>query len=279
MIDGRIKKDPTIHLTSPKAWFSLPKYLTVKEVQALLRQPDAADVLGIRDKAMLEVMYAAGLRVSELVGLKKDDVHLKDDFVLCRGKGGKERIVPLGKAAVEAVQNYLDEARPKLVRAPGEALFLTRRGGPFTRQGFWKMLRPLRPRRPSLGQDQPPRPPPFIRDSSAGGGGGSAFRPAHARTQPDHDDPDLHSRQPRTPAAGVRQVPSPRLNCGRRIQFGVMTTLTLASWLLAWKTTWSCFWTQLWNFHVQPKSLSAGPAKILFSSRTTLFEPVFTKRL
>jgi integrase/recombinase XerD len=140
MIDGRIKKDPTIHLTSPKAWFSLPKYLTVKEVQALLRQPDSADILGIRDKAMLEVMYAAGLRVSELVGLNKDDVHLKDYFVLCRGKGGKERIVPLGKAAVEAVQNYLDEARPKLVRAPGEALFLTRRGGPFTRQGFWKLL-------------------------------------------------------------------------------------------------------------------------------------------
>jgi len=87
------------------------------------------------------VMYAAGLRVSELVGLRVDDVHLKDDFVLCRGKGGKERIVPIGVAAVQAVQKYLEEGRPRLLKLPTDALFLTRRGKPFTRQGFWKMLR------------------------------------------------------------------------------------------------------------------------------------------
>jgi integrase/recombinase XerD len=139
--DGRAKKNPTLHLSSPKAWFSLPKFLTIKEVQSLLRQPDAEDDHGVRDRAMLEVMYAAGLRVSELVGLRVDDVHLKDDFVLCRGKGGKERIVPIGRAAVDAVQRYLDQARPRLLKRPTEALFLTRRGGPFTRQGFWKALR------------------------------------------------------------------------------------------------------------------------------------------
>ena len=141
IVDGQAKKNPTLHLSSPKAWFSLPKFLTVKEVQTLLRQPDPGAVQGIRDRAMLEVMYAAGLRVSELVGLRIDDIHLRDDFVLCRGKGGKERIVPVGRAAVEAVRTYLEEARPRLLKQPTDALFLTRRSGPFTRQGFWKMLR------------------------------------------------------------------------------------------------------------------------------------------
>jgi integrase/recombinase XerD len=90
---------------------------------------------------MLEVMYAAGLRVSELVGLKVDDVHLKETFLLSRGKGGKERIVPIGRAAVEAVEKYLAEGRPRLYRKPTDVLFLSRLGGAFTRQGFWKMLR------------------------------------------------------------------------------------------------------------------------------------------
>lgn len=141
MLDRRVAKDPTAQLSSPKAWLNLPKFLSIKEVQALLRQPDAGEVRGSRDRAMLEVMYAAGLRVSELIGLKVDDVHLKETFLLSRGKGGKERIVPIGSAAVEAVEKYLAEGRPKLLKKPTDALFLTRLGGAFTRQGFWKMLR------------------------------------------------------------------------------------------------------------------------------------------
>jgi integrase/recombinase XerD len=141
ILDGRLGKNPTLHLTSPKAWITLPKFLTVAEVESLLRQPDTADALGIRDRAMLEVMYAAGLRVSELIHLKTIDIHLKDGFLLCRGKGGKERIVPLGQSAVEAVTKYLDEARPKLMREPLAGLFLSRRGAGLTRQGFWKLLR------------------------------------------------------------------------------------------------------------------------------------------
>ncbi len=141
ILDGRTKKNPTGHLTSPKAWLSLPKYLTVKEVQELLKLPDVAAPQGLRDKAMLEVMYAAGLRVSELVGLRNEDIHLRDSFLLCRGKGGKERIVPIGKAAVDATAAYLEGGRPKLLRQSADALFLTRRSGPFTRQGFWKMLK------------------------------------------------------------------------------------------------------------------------------------------
>jgi integrase/recombinase XerD len=141
ILDGRLSVNPTLHLTSPKAWISLPRFLTVAEVEALLGQPDTTDVLGIRDRAMLEVMYAAGLRVSELITLRTADIHLKDNFLLCHGKGGKERIVPLGKSAVDAVVRHLDKARPKLMREPVNALFLTRRGDRFTRQGFWKLLR------------------------------------------------------------------------------------------------------------------------------------------
>ena len=141
ILDGRVRKNPTEHLSSPKAWLSLPKFLTVGEVRTLLRAPDASDPRGLRDRAMLEVMYAAGLRVSELVGLRIEDAHLRDSFVLCRGKGGKERIVPLGQAAVDAVAEYLVSGRPKIVRGGTEALFLTRLGRPFTRQGFWKMLK------------------------------------------------------------------------------------------------------------------------------------------
>jgi integrase/recombinase XerD len=90
---------------------------------------------------MLEVMYAAGLRVSELIGLRLQDARLRDGFLLCRGKGGKERVVPLGRSAVAAVERYLAESRPGWAPASGDTLFLTRRGKAFTRQGFWKMLK------------------------------------------------------------------------------------------------------------------------------------------
>jgi integrase/recombinase XerD len=141
LLDGRLDRNPTVHLTSPKTWLALPKYLSETEVKTLLEQPAISDSRGLRDRAMLEVMYASGLRVSELIGLRLPDIRLKDEFVLCRGKGGKERIVPLGKSAVASVTRYLDRARRDFTDSPAEALFLTRRGGPFTRQGFWKMLK------------------------------------------------------------------------------------------------------------------------------------------
>jgi integrase/recombinase XerD len=141
LLDGRTDRNPTVHLTSPKTWLALPKYLTETDVKTLLEQPPASDSRGLRDRAMLEVMYASGLRVSELIGLRLPDVRLKDEFVLCRGKGGKERIVPLGKSAIAAVAAYLARARREFVRGSEETLFATRLGRPFTRQGFWKMLR------------------------------------------------------------------------------------------------------------------------------------------
>jgi len=141
VLDGVVKKSPAVNLSSPKTWLSLPKFLTVKEVELLLNQPDDIDIHGIRDKAMLELLYATGLRVSELVSLKPKDLNLEDGFLLCLGKGGKERIVPIGDSASRAVRKYLDEARPRLSREPNEFLFLTCRGSAFTRQGFWKLLK------------------------------------------------------------------------------------------------------------------------------------------
>ena len=141
VLSGLVKRDPAARLTTPSTWLALPKFLTVEEVEALLRAPDPAKPAGVRDRAMLEVLYGAGLRVSELTTLKAAEVNLGDGFLVCRGKGGKERIVPLGRSAAEAVRRWLAEARP-LVDADGrEELFLSRRGRPFTRQGVWKHLR------------------------------------------------------------------------------------------------------------------------------------------
>jgi integrase/recombinase XerD len=141
LLDGLVGKDPTAELTSPKTWLALPKFLTVDEVARLVLQPDERDLHGLRDRAMLEVLYATGLRVSELVRLRPGDLNLDDGYVICRGKGGKERVVPLGKAAAALTRRYIQEARPRLEKKPAEALFLSRRGDPFTRQGVWKMLR------------------------------------------------------------------------------------------------------------------------------------------
>ncbi|MBP7706712.1 MAG: site-specific tyrosine recombinase XerD [Candidatus Aminicenantes bacterium] len=141
VLSGLVKRDPAARLTTPSTWLSLPKFLTVEEVEALLQAPDPAKPAGVRDRAMLEVLYGAGLRVSELAALKAAEVNLGDGFLVCRGKGGKERIVPLGRSAAAAVGRWLAEARP-LVDADGrEQLFLSRRGRPFTRQGVWKLLR------------------------------------------------------------------------------------------------------------------------------------------
>ena len=141
VLDGSLKKDPTVNLSSPKFWFSLPKFLGIDEVETLLNQPETRNRYGIRDKAMLELMYATGLRVSELITLKLVNLNLGDGFLLCRGKGGKERIVPLGKSAAAAVHRYLERGRIKFLKKENEYLFLTTRGKPFTRQGFWKLLK------------------------------------------------------------------------------------------------------------------------------------------
>jgi integrase/recombinase XerD len=137
-----VSVDPSMHLESPKIRRSLPGHLRLEEVERLLAQPDAKTPLGLRDRAMLEVLYSAGLRVSELVGLRVNDVDTKVGCVRCIGKGDKERIVPLGKKALGTVEKYLRGARGQLIgkAASSAALFVNRRGRTLSRVGVWKIL-------------------------------------------------------------------------------------------------------------------------------------------
>lgn len=128
-------------LDSPKAWNLLPEILSPQEVEKLLNSISLETGYEIRDKAALELMYATGLRVSELVNLKICNLKLSAGFVRCLGKGGKERIVPVGKKAIEALEQYLNLIRPMMNKHRVEEVFLTRRGKRFTRQGFWKKVK------------------------------------------------------------------------------------------------------------------------------------------
>lgn len=140
--EGIISRDPTENISAPRMGRSLPAALTEDEVDRLLDTPDGPEATDIRDRAMLELMYAAGLRVGELVGLDIEHVDLEMGSVLAFGKGGKERLVPLHPSAVGSVATYLSAARPKLAgKGAGRALFLSSRGRRLTRQGFWLILR------------------------------------------------------------------------------------------------------------------------------------------
>ncbi len=142
LAEGRMAKDPSANLEAPRTWRSLPKVLGADEVESLLGAPDRGTARGLRDAAMLELLYATGLRVSELVGLRLGDLHLDAGFVRCWGKGNKERVVPLGGEADAAVQRYLARGRPELLgERRTEALFVNQRGGQLTRQGFWKLIK------------------------------------------------------------------------------------------------------------------------------------------
>lgn len=142
---GLLDSDPSEGVSTPKAGRALPSTLDVDEVEALLNQPRKESTpAAMRASAMLELLYATGLRVSELVSLGIADVNLEEGYVRCRGKGFKERIIPVYPEAVRAVRLYIDEARPKLRRRRDEpALFLNRRGNRLTRQGFWLILKAL----------------------------------------------------------------------------------------------------------------------------------------
>lgn len=138
-----IDKDPSLHLESPKLEKRLPKVMSMHEVERLLEAPQTSTPNGMRDKAMLEVLYATGIRVSELISLSMDDIHLSLGYVRCLGKGSRERIIPLGRIAAQTLDQYIRTSRPKLLR-PGrseEALFVNHLGTRMTRQGFWKIIK------------------------------------------------------------------------------------------------------------------------------------------
>ena len=141
--EGRIAQDPTARIDPPRLGRPLPDALSEEEVERLLLAPKLEGAEGVRDRAMLELLYATGLRVSELVGLSDTQLNLRHGVVRVLGKGSKERLVPLGEEASRWVERYLGEARPELMhgRPPSKAVFVTRRGGPMTRQAFWYLIR------------------------------------------------------------------------------------------------------------------------------------------
>jgi len=145
VLERRLEHSPADDLQPPRAWPALPAFLSLEDVDALLAAPDVSTPLGLRDRAMFELLYATGMRVSELVGVRGADLHLDEHYLTCVGKGNKERLIPIGADAATWVTRYQRQARPELAaRAKGKPstrLFVNGRGGPLTRVGFWKILK------------------------------------------------------------------------------------------------------------------------------------------
>jgi integrase/recombinase XerD len=142
-IERKQESSPADDLRPPRAWAALPKFLSLDEVDRLLAQPDPSTPRGLRDKALVEVLYATGLRVSELVALRAGDLNLDDGYLTCIGKGDKQRMVPLGHEAADWVRRYIREGRPRLLKKKNSPwLFVNARGGAaLSRVGFWKVLK------------------------------------------------------------------------------------------------------------------------------------------
>src|SRR5579872_2646540 len=139
--EGQVSSDPTENIRTPKQWKTITKYLNLSQINEILRAPDETVPTGIRDRAMLELLYATGLRVSELCRLGISDLNLELGILRATGKGNKQRMVPVGRSAIEAVRRYLETARGRILKGRGSRyLFVTARGGAITRQGFWKLL-------------------------------------------------------------------------------------------------------------------------------------------
>jgi integrase/recombinase XerD len=139
--EGVIEKDPSREIVMPKRAQYLPEVLNVNEVEGLLNAPDISKPLGIRDKAMLELLYATGLRVSELIKLKLNNINLGSGYLLTRGKGGKERLVPMGEKAVSWTSEYIETVRPRMIVKKSETLFFSNRGTAMSRQNFWYIIK------------------------------------------------------------------------------------------------------------------------------------------
>jgi integrase/recombinase XerD len=138
---GERGDNPAVNLSPARLWRRLPRVLSEREIEALLAAPDPSTPLGLRDRSMLELLYATGLRVSELVGLKLAQLRLELGFLVAFGKGDKERVVPVGEAAEGWLARYLAQGRPELVDGRHDVVFVNRFGRPLTRQGFWKILK------------------------------------------------------------------------------------------------------------------------------------------
>jgi integrase/recombinase XerD len=139
--EGHVQADPTSLLVSPRQWKTIPKYLNLQQINALLQGPDPAKPTGLRDRAMLQFLYATGLRVSELCGVRVSDLERNLGYVRVLGKGNKQRIVPVGQTALKSVEEYLTSGRPLLLKGKASPyLFITARGTSMTRQAFWTLI-------------------------------------------------------------------------------------------------------------------------------------------
>jgi integrase/recombinase XerD len=142
VLDRRLEASPADDLQGPRAWASLPKLLSIEQVDALIAQPDVSTSRGLRDRALIELLYATGMRVSELVGVRAADLHLEEQYLTCIGKGNKERLIPIGEQAAAWVRAYQRDGRPALLKGRSASrLFVNARGGPLSRVGFWKILK------------------------------------------------------------------------------------------------------------------------------------------
>ena len=143
VLDGHLPSSPADDLRAPRSWPALPRFLSIDQVDLLLSQPDANTPVGVRDRALLELLYATGMRVTELVSLEVGDVRLEDGFLTCLGKGAKERVVPIGRLATDWVRRYVASARPALLKGRASVfLFVNARGGlSLSRVGFWKIIK------------------------------------------------------------------------------------------------------------------------------------------
>jgi len=146
VLDRRLDQSPADDLMPPRAWPALPKHLSIDDVDRLIAQPDVTTAFGLRDRAMIELLYATGMRVSELTNVRAADLHLDEEYLTCIGKGDKERVIPIGAQAAEWMRSYQRNGRPVLAgrarksRRVEPRLFLNARGGPLSRVGFWKVL-------------------------------------------------------------------------------------------------------------------------------------------
>jgi integrase/recombinase XerD len=142
LTEGLIPSDPTEHLSSPKQWSTIPKFLNREQIEQLVSAPDRSKPSGVRDHAMLELLYATGIRVTELIQLRSSAVDFARGLIRVTGKGNKQRMVPVHAAALKAIESYANHARPALLKAKASPfLFVTNRGGPMTRQAFWSSVK------------------------------------------------------------------------------------------------------------------------------------------
>jgi integrase/recombinase XerD len=146
VLERQLTKHPAEDLRPPRAWPALPRFMSLEEVDTLIAAPDISTPLGLRDRAMIELLYATGMRVSELIGVRAVDLHFDEQYLTCLGKGRKERIIPMGDQAAHWLKRYERDARPVLASAKHAStraarLFVNARGGPLTRVGFWKILK------------------------------------------------------------------------------------------------------------------------------------------